>query len=117
MKTTVKIEMLEHILDKIKDGVVTNENIEDVHFYCFNEDYYIIGYYEALEWLKKHDINTFDAIEKVKEYEMENFGEFTTEINSEKIVNMLAYIFGEEILYSLDFNTVEELKEAIEEML
>ena len=117
MKTSVKEELLNSILDKINDGVLTNDNKDEWHYLCFNEDYYIIGYYECNQWLKAHDIDCFEAIEEVINYENDNFGETTTSINSESIVNMLAYIWGEELICSFYADTIEELKEEITEML
>ena len=69
-----------------------------MHNEVFNTDYYIIGTYEAKEALKQYDV--FDAIEKVQTYEKENFGEVYTDLsNPEKLVNMLYYIIGEEVLH------------------
>tara|TARA_Y100000758_G_C16050426_1_gene421391 strand:+ start:538 stop:891 length:354 start_codon:yes stop_codon:yes gene_type:complete len=117
MKNSIKTELANHILDRINDGILTNENRHDWHFYCFNEDYYIVYHSEAVKWLKNHDLDTFEAIEIVKNYEMDHFGEFTTRINPESIVNMLTYIYGEELIYSFNSETVEDLKEEIQEML
>lgn len=118
MKTSVKTELLNHILDKINDGILTNENKDGWHFYCFNEDYYIIGYYEASQWLKRHNIGEFEAAGICQQYEKDNFGELTKVYdNSEAVVNMLTYIYGEELIYSFDAETVEELKEEIEELI
>ena len=114
MNNTIKKELRQHILDCINDETLTNENRDDWHFHAFNEDYYIIYHSKALEWLKTHSINAFDAVDIVRDYETDNFGEFTTDINPESIVNMLAYIYGEEILYSYDAETIEELKAQIE---
>ena len=113
MKNSVKLELTNHILDLINDGVITNENIDETHYHAFNEDYYLIGYYQCSEWLKKHNIDTFEAIEICQTYETEMFGESKIYDNSEKSVNMLAYIFGEELLNSLSYNTVDELKESL----
>jgi len=115
MKTSIEQELKGYILDKINDGILTNEDKENWHGIAFNEDYYIIGYYNASEWLKRHNIGEFEAINVVRDYEINNFGEFTTEINSEKIVNMLVYIYGEELLYSYNVETVEELAEELTE--
>ncbi|MCB0447677.1 MAG: hypothetical protein KDD03_09225 [Gelidibacter sp.] len=116
MKTTIREELLSHILDKINDGILTTENKDDWHFYCFNEDYYIIGYYEASQWLKKHDIDPFEAVGICQQYEIDNFGECKIYDNSETTVNMLAYIWGEETLSEFyDVETVEELEEQIKE--
>jgi hypothetical protein len=69
---------------------------EDLHHHCFNTDYYIIGTYQATQWLGDQ---VFNIIEYIKEYEREHFGEVTTDFSSpEKIVNMYAYIIGEEIV-------------------
>ena len=115
MKTSIKEELSGHIIDKINDGILTNDNKEEWHFYAFNEDYYIIGYYEASQWLKRHDIGEFEAAGICQQYEIDNFGENNTIYdNSEKVVNMLAYIYGEELINSLDAETVEELLEELE---
>lgn len=69
----------------------------DLHNEAFNTDYYIIGTYEARKALNEFDV--FEAIEKVQEYEKFNFGEVYTDIsNPEKLVNMLFYIIGEEVV-------------------
>ena len=117
MRASIKTELLNHILDRINDRVLTTENRDDWHFHCFNEDYYIYFHSVALEWLKKHELDAFEAIEIVKYYETDHFGEFTTNINSESIVNMLAYIYGEELINSFDADSVEELKEGITNQL
>jgi hypothetical protein len=116
MKTSIRVELAAHILDRINDGVIDNDNRDDWHFHCFNEDFYIVYHSAAKEWLKQHDLDTFEAIEIVREYEMDNFGEMNTAINPEAIVNMLAYIYGEELIYSVDADTIKELKEEMEEI-
>lgn len=117
MKATIKTELANHLLDFINDGILTDENKEDWHFHAFNEDYYIIGYYEAKQWLKHHDIDAFEAIGICQEYEKEMFGEQSKVYdNSETTVNILAYIYGEELLNSIDAETVEELQEELEQI-
>ena len=118
MKTSIKTELTAHLLDLINDGVLTDDNREDWHFHAFNEDYYIIGYYQASEWLKKHSIDSFEAVGICQQYEIDNFGEVGKPYdNSEKTVNMLAYIYGEELLYSFDADNVEELKAELLELV
>ena len=69
----------------------------DLHNEVFNTDYYIIGTYEAKEALKEYDV--FEAIEAVQEYEKSYFGEIYTDLsNPEKLINMLYYIIGDEII-------------------
>jgi hypothetical protein len=72
----------------------------DLHNEVFNTDYYIIGTYQAKEALKEYDL--FEAIDKVQTYEKENFGEVYTDMSDpEKLINMLYYIIGEEVLYEM----------------
>ena len=113
MNYTTEIELKNYLLDCIKDKTLTNDNLDDWHFHAFNEDYYIIYHHKAIEWLKTHNLDAFEAIDIVREYETENFEEFTTDINPESIVNMLVYIYGEEIIYSYNAETIEELESQI----
>ena len=118
MKTSIKAELTAHLLDLINDGVLTDENRDDWHFHAFNEDYYLIGYYQCNQWLKKHDIDAFEAVGICQEYELERFGEMGKPYdNSEKTVNMLAYIYGEELLSEIDANSIEELKDELQELV
>jgi thermostable 8-oxoguanine DNA glycosylase len=116
MKNSIKTELAQHILDRINDGILTTENREDWHFLCFNEDYYIIGYYQASQWLKKHNIGEFEAAGICQQYEIDNFGESKVYDNSEMTVNMLAYIYGEEVLNSFTAEALTELEEEVKEI-
>ena len=91
-------EAREAIIETLKEGY--NGYYCDLHNEVFNTDYYIIGTYEAKEALKEYDV--WEAIEKVQTYEEENFGEVYTDLSDpEKLVNMLYYIIGEEVLYEM----------------
>jgi len=88
-------EAREAIVEALRDGY--DGYYCDLHNEVFNTDYYIIGTYQAEKALEEYGV--FDALEKVKEYEKENFGEVYTDISDpEKLVNMLYYIIGEEVL-------------------
>ena len=79
---------------------------DDLHHNAFNTDYYIIGTYQAKQWLGDM---AFDVINFIKEYEQDNFGEVYTDLSDpEKIVNMYAYIIGEEIVNDY-LNELEEV--------
>ena len=97
----LKEDVKNYIIDQLNDDVGLNQHISDLHHYLLNEDYFIIGYYKAEQWLKKDSI--FNAIETIKDYENDNFGQVSTDLSSsENVANMLAYILGEEILYDND---------------
>ena len=84
---------------------------DDLHHHAFNTLYYIIGTYSAKEWLGN---KAFDVIEHIREYEDRHFGEVTTDFSDpERVVNMYAYIIGEEIV--AEWLESNPLKEEVEE--
>ena len=68
----------------------------DLHNDIFNTDYYIVGRYQAKEWL---GADAFDCIAEIQEYENMHFGECHTDFSEpEHVVNMWTYIQGYEII-------------------
>ena len=97
----LKQDVKDYIIQQLNDDVGLDQHISDLHHYLLNQDYFIIGYYKAEQWLKKDSVS--NAIETIKEYEHSNFGKVSTDLSSsESVANMLAYILGEEILYNND---------------
>ena len=91
-------EAREAIIETLKGGY--NGYYCDLHNEVFNTDYYIIGTYKAKEALREYDV--IDALEKVWKYEKDNFGEIYTDLSDpEKLINMLYYIIGEEVLFEM----------------
>ncbi len=91
-------EAREAIIETLKDGY--SGYYCDLHNEVFNTDYYIIGTYKAKEALNEYGV--FEAIEKVQAYEKDNFGEIYTDLSDpEKLINMLYYIIGEEVLFKM----------------
>ena len=106
-----KEEIKEHFDDFIKEQPEDwiEENIDDIHHYAFNEDYFIIGTYQAKKWCGDE---VFNIIETIREYEDMHFGEVNTDFSdAEKVVNMYAYIVGEEVVNEWLEN--RELKNAL----
>ena len=88
----------EEIIEALTDGY--SGYYCDLHNEVFNTDYYIIGTHRAKEALREYDV--FEAIEKVQTYEKNNYGEIYTDLSDpEKLINMLYYIIGEEVLYEM----------------
>lgn len=125
--TTHNTELVQYAIDgmeRIQDG----QYASDLHHELFNMDYFIVGYYQAEQWLIKNP-GIFAAIEEIREYEQSNFGEVNTDFSSsEKVVNMYAYIKGEEILADcqtlqdkwnerLTTEDIEQIKAELEDML
>jgi DNA replication protein DnaC len=113
-----KEEIRDYILDRI-DDLEGLSYAEELHNELFNTDYYIIGTYKAKQWCGD---DTFDIIEKIREYEADNFGEVNTDFSDpEKVVNMYVYIIGEEILSDcyehLEGELTQEKIDAIKETI
>lgn len=82
-------------LHQVKEGIYGC----DLHNELFNQDYFIIGYAKAEKFLAESEQGTFGVIRYIKDYEINNFGEVSTDLSdSEKVANMYAYIRGEELL-------------------
>ena len=91
-------EIANDAITKLQDGIGSTSYGCDLHNELFNTDYYIIGRYQAEQWLIANT-GVFNGIGIVQEYEKDNFGEVQTDLSeAEKVVNMLVYIAGEEVL-------------------
>ena len=95
MHEEMKQEAIEAIIEKLENGY--SGYYCDLHNEVFNTDYYIIGTVAAKEALREYDV--FEAIELVQTYEKEQFGESYTDLsNPEKLINMVYYIIGDEVI-------------------
>ena len=93
----LKQDVKDYLIQQLQDDVGLDNDINDLHHFLINQDYFIIGYYQARKWLEKESV--FQAIEKIKDYEQSNFGKVTTDFSDqEKTANMLAYVLADEIL-------------------
>ena len=102
----MKAEAIEAIIEALENGYTGYYC--DLHHEVFNTDYYIIGTHKAKEALKEYDV--FEAIEMVMEYENFHFGTVYTELhNPEKLINMVYYIIGDEVIG--DMYSIEEFED------
>ncbi len=117
-------EILDYAKNQIEGLMTTEPYACDLHNELFNTDYFIIGKYSASRWLESN-VGIFEAIDEIKEYEMDNFGEVGTDLSSaEAVCNMYVYIQGEELLNNSntlqdkwnDNLTDEDLNNIIEEL-
>tara|TARA_R100000655_G_scaffold78427_1_gene117843 strand:+ start:474 stop:830 length:357 start_codon:yes stop_codon:yes gene_type:complete len=108
------------VVDYAHDRVIeihrySPEKFENVDYYdindeIFNRDYYIIGTYNAKQFMGGL---AFECIDIVRTYEYENFGEYHTDISCpEKVVNMFAYIIGEECIKDVIDNFLSSLPDS-----
>ena len=95
----MKDEAIDAIMEVLEDGYCGYYC--DLHNEVFNTDYYIIGTEMAKDALREYDV--FEAIELVRNYEKDNFGEVYTDLsNPEKLINMVYYIIGEEVISEMN---------------
>ena len=103
-------EIKEHFKDFLRENSESildgRLDLDEIHHEAFNSDYYIIGRYQAEQWLGDQ---TFEIIRYIRDYEIDNFGDgksvcgsppevFTDFTEPEKVVNMYVYIVGEAIV-------------------
>ena len=104
---SMKQEAIEAIMEALEcdyDGYYC-----ELHNEVFNTDYYISNANEAKEALKEYDV--FEAIELVKKYEEVNFGEAYTDLSDpKKIINMVYYIIGNEVIGEM-LSEIEEFED------
>ena len=89
----IKDEML-HMDDKTVDCP------QELTQIIFNTSHYVIGYYKAKKWARLHELDVFDMLNVVNEYE-ESLGEHNNYDNWESLVNMYVYVIGEHLLHEL----------------
>ena len=90
-----------------------NSDVYELHNEIFNMDYYIVGYYQASQWLGS---DVFTCIGEIQDYENLHFGESHTDFgSSEAVANMYAYVVGMEIIEECFEQVCEELEEEQEE--
>jgi len=110
-------EIQEHLMDylsycdsdQIKEYLKDECGVSELHHHAFNQDYYIIGTYKAEQWLGSM---AFEVIGFIKDYEQDNFGEVSTDLSDpERVVNMFAYIIGEELVYYGNWKELIKIEE------
>lgn len=88
-------DAIENIIDVLADGY--SGYYCDLHNEVFNTDYYVDNNKKAKEMLGD---DVYYAIGRIYDYEKDNFGEVYTDLSEPmKIVNMLYYIIGEDVMY------------------
>ena len=111
---SLKQDVISYIVQQLEDEVGLDNDVSDLHHYLVNQDYFIIGTYQAKQWLGSY---VFDVIETIRDYEQSNFGEVSTDFSDpEKVANMYAYILGEEILSESNiYQEIQSDKNILEE--
>ena len=108
--TNIELNAIYKLIDTVNDYAGEELTGEELFYHAYNEDYEYIYTSEAVKDLEEYGV--FKAIEEVKTYEQDNFGEVATDFSEPcKVANMLFYIIGEEIIAHLDLDYSEEISE------
>ena len=114
-----KQEIKDFCLERLRETAEYMDNqdfrdayVSDLHNDIFNTDYYIIGRYQAKQWM---GADAFDMIGDVVEYEKDNFGEICCDLSEpERVVNMWVYIQGWECIHECYETVRDELNDQCE---
>ena len=93
-----KKDIFEKRLNDFLSSDPLNKDMDDDELHCevFNSQDFISDRNQAIEFLGS---KTFDILDYVRTYEIDNFGELNTDIsNPIRLLNMYVYIIGEEIV-------------------
>jgi hypothetical protein len=102
MNRNTQQELKSIIIDAINDNRLNDKPVNEIHNEVFNTDYFIIGRFDAEQWLINNG-GIFNAIEIIKDYELDNFGTVNTDFSeAEHVCNMYTYILGEELINGLN---------------
>ncbi|MCP4485388.1 MAG: hypothetical protein GY823_12640, partial [Flavobacteriaceae bacterium] len=102
MIKSIEQELKAHVIQIIEDQQL--QSTDDLHFHAFNKNYYVALHDQAEQWLKKHDLTAWQAINTVQKfngYIKGNIQDLT--INPRSIVNLYIYIKGIQIIHKYDF--------------
>jgi len=99
---SIKKELKQYINETREE---LHECEELTHHLLFNQDYYIIGYYNCSEWLKKHNVSELEGAAFCHTRERNEFGEYHTVFdNSETVVNHMVYWLGLDLCNELEIS-------------
>lgn len=90
---------------------IRHEETYDLHNIIFNESYYIVGYYQAQQWIGS---DAFRMIGDIQEAEKNAFGENHAKLdNAEVVANHWAYWQGHDIIGECHQEVIDTLHELI----
>jgi hypothetical protein len=124
---TIPSEIINYAIDALRDGRALDIYGCDLHNEIYNTDYFIVGYYQAEQWLIANG-GVFNALDLVHQYELDNFGETKPYNNAESLANMVAYVHGADILSEcptlqanwdnkLDQGMIDQIEKELNELL
>ena len=113
---SVERELLKYIIEWVQDLSRPNRygKLKDLYYIAFDKLHYVSSNHKAVEWLDKHDVSAWEAIEAVIDWEYENFGQVNIKaqnIYPESIVNLYVPVVGAKVLAEFDLDSDDLLAE------
>tara|TARA_R100000081_G_C4807153_1_gene168327 strand:- start:116 stop:493 length:378 start_codon:yes stop_codon:yes gene_type:complete len=106
------LDRLREIAEYMDNQDYRDAEVWDLHNDIFNTDYYIVGRYQAKEWM---GAEAFDMIGDIVEYEKDNYGELHCDLSEpERVVNMWVYIQGWKCIHECYETVRDELTDQCE---
>ena len=93
----IKKELACEMIDYIENYGIQDMYLCDIANELYNTDYYIIGIYQAKEWLKKYFDDMLETIEYWEDETGETYGQMITDV--EKLATLVAYTVVDNLLY------------------
>ena len=95
----IKKELACEMIEYIENYGIQDMYLCDISNELYNNDYYIIGIYQAKEWLKKYFDDMLEVIEYWEDETDEPYGHIITDV--EKLATLVAYTVVDNILYEI----------------
>ena len=117
VKDSIKKQLQNHLKKLISNGTLTQDNKDYWHTLAFNQDF-IEGSYQAKKWLRKHNVDVFDAIHYVDNRQIAECGKSFLSLSGGTIVtaftlaNWLVYYIGKDLLSEEKDELLSELEVA-----
>ena len=93
----IKKELACEMIDYIENYGIQDMYLCDIAHELYNNDYYIIGIYQAKEWLKKYFDDMLETIEYWEDETGETYGQMIADV--EKLATLVAYTVVDNLLY------------------
>jgi hypothetical protein len=93
----IKKELACKMIEYIENYGIQDMYLCDIASELYNNDYYIIGIYQAKEWLKKYFDDMLETIEYWEDETGEPYGQMITQV--EKLATLVAYTVVDNLLY------------------
>ena len=95
----IKKELACEMIDYIENYGIEDMYLSDIAHELYNNDYYIIGIYQAKEWLKKYFDDMLETIEYWEEETGESYGQMITDV--ENLATLVAYTVVDNLLHEV----------------